>query len=168
MTKRILLCVLLFSILISTAGAIPNNTSKKINGNDSLLKSNNQASIITANESGSKGGPKENSDLSSAQPLKIVTYGFRQTTDFSRFGFILENSNKTNSYHQSDYQVAALDSSGRVLGVADNTIQILFPGERIGIAGNLNVPRDSRIDHIQSRLLLENLYSLKLPGIPYQ
>jgi len=152
MTKRLITCIALVLILVSLSAAVPSSTSKKIDGNESLSQSINPANMSTPIDSSLKIDSPEHREIN-VQELKIVDSGFHQATGISRFGFILKNLNETAGYRISKYQVSAYDNVGRVLGTFESLIQFLFPGERIGIVGYLNIPEDARIDHIQIQVI---------------
>lgn len=75
------------------------------------------------------------------QALNVIAKGFGQGEYGSLgFGFIVENPNPGLAVEDSRYQVAVYDANGTVIGTDSSYITVLFPGQKLGIAGQVFLP----------------------------
>lgn len=83
------------------------------------------------------------------QALAVLAKGFGQGEYGSAsYAFIVENPNPGLAVEDSQYQVAAYDANGTVIKTDSGFITILFPGEKLGIAGDLYLPDETQIDRL--------------------
>lgn len=124
MSRHIILIVSLIS-LVSIAQSLENNSTE-------------QSQNITA---------------SVQEEFKVLASGFSQPYNTgARFAFLVENTNSTTSFQYSKYQVAAYDSSGTVLGTSSGEIYLIFPDEKLGKAGTINTPENTRISRLEIQI----------------
>ncbi len=83
--------------------------------------------------------------------VEITAQGFGQGDFSSSFGMILENPNTTYALEDSRYQVTAYDANDVVIGTDDGYIELLLPGQTLGIGGDLFVPGDGTIAYVESQ-----------------
>jgi hypothetical protein len=69
-------------------------------------------------------------------PLVLLRQGFGQNEHEFAFGLVLQNPNTTHSIERSQYNITAYSGDGRLLGVEEGYIELVLPGQTLGIAGN--------------------------------
>jgi hypothetical protein len=74
-----------------------------------------------------------------AQPA-ITTSGFGGERNSYGFGFIAENPSSDTAFESTPYQAALLDAEGNVLAVDEGYIELLLPGQKLGVADSMYVP----------------------------
>lgn len=106
--------------------------------------------------------------------LNVVATGFSQETWFSgdRTGriwlaFIVENSNTTHAFGHTDYQAAAYDEAGTVLGTTSYSIAIVFPGERLGKGRWIIVPETKEVAKLEVQIRPEQAKVFELTRNPF-
>jgi hypothetical protein len=75
--------------------------------------------------------------LTEPEALKIEKQGFGQDERDLAYAFVLTNPNPERAVEDSQYQIAAYDKDGTVVDTDSGYIQVLFPGETVGIAGTM-------------------------------
>jgi hypothetical protein len=71
------------------------------------------------------------------QPLALAQTGFAQQDTEIAYAFVVSNPNGDAAIMDSEYQVAAYDAGGAVIDTDSGSIDIIFPGEKLGIAGEI-------------------------------
>jgi hypothetical protein len=95
----------------------------------------------------------QNIAASTPEDFKVLASGFSQPYSTGvRFAFVVENTNDTTSFQYSKYQVAAYDASGSVLGTSSGQISMIFPGEKLGEAGTIETPENTRISRLDVQI----------------
>ena len=75
--------------------------------------------------------------LTEPEALKIEKHGFGQDERDLAYAFVLTNPNPERAVEDSQYQIAAYDKEGTVVDTDSGYIQVIFPGETVGIAGTM-------------------------------
>lgn len=84
-------------------------------------------------------------------PVELIAQGFGQGEFGSSFGMILQNPNETYALNDSRYQVTAYDAGDIVVGTDSGYIEVLLPGQTLGVAGDLFIPGDGAITRIEAQ-----------------
>jgi hypothetical protein len=71
-----------------------------------------------------------------ASPLAVLRQGYGQDDNSVAYGIVMQNPNGNYSIESSEYYATLYSGDGRVLGVAEGYINVVLPGQTIGIAGN--------------------------------
>ena len=72
-----------------------------------------------------------------SQPVALASTGFAQQDTDIAYAFIVINPNSDAAIENSEYQVAAYDANGAVIDTDSGSLDIIFPGEKVGIAGDI-------------------------------
>ncbi|HLI51000.1 MAG TPA: hypothetical protein VKU87_04340 [Thermomicrobiaceae bacterium] len=84
------------------------------------------------------------------QNLQVIASGFGQNDNGQiGYAFIVKNPNSALGISNSQYQVAAYDSSGTVLKTDSNYINIIRPGETFGVGGQLFLDKGQKAAKIE-------------------
>ncbi len=71
------------------------------------------------------------------EPLTMLAKGFGQTDQEVGVSFIAENPNKNIAYKDSQYQYAIYDAKGTVVKTDGGYIDLILPGQQLGIGASL-------------------------------
>lgn len=71
------------------------------------------------------------------EDLVIIAQGFGQDEQEVGYGFILENPNQNLAFENSKYQIAAYDSNDTVVETESSYIELILPGQKLGIGGSI-------------------------------
>ncbi len=72
-----------------------------------------------------------------AAPLVVQKFGFGQDEQSVGYAFILQNPNPTLAIRDSEYRITAYDASEVVLDSTNNYLDLILPGQVMGIGGDL-------------------------------
>ena len=85
-----------------------------------------------------------------AQNVKIVSKGYGQDEQSVGFAFIIENPNANVTIENSEYQAAVYAKDGSVLTSDDGYIEVILPGQTLGIAGDMTLSdKNVVVDHFE-------------------
>jgi hypothetical protein len=84
--------------------------------------------------------------------LKVVEQGYGQHNRSIGFAFVVENTDPAMAVDFSQYRIAAYDAAGTVMRTDVAPISVIFPGQRIGIAGEFAIAQDARIVNVDFTL----------------
>ena len=87
-----------------------------------------------------------------AGALKVVEQGFGQNERSIGFAFVVENTDPKTAVDFSQYRVSAFDAAGTVMRTDASYIPVIFPGQRMGIAGEFALAQDARIVNVDFTL----------------
>lgn len=79
----------------------------------------------------------EDSSVFSLTDLAIKKHGYKQNEGELVYAFLVQNPNPDLTIADSEYQVIAYDSGGRVVLTDSEVISFILPGQSLGIAGNM-------------------------------
>lgn len=82
------------------------------------------------------------------QGLQIVAKGFGQDGRWIGYGFVLQN-NQSNAIGDIEYQVAAYDAGGKVIDTDHSFVEIMYPGEQLGVGGDMVLPEGKEATRIE-------------------
>ncbi len=80
--------------------------------------------------------------------LKVVAQGYGQNDRDVGYALIVENSDATSAIDFTQFRVSAYDATGKVLRTETSYIPVVYPGQRLGIAGDLYLPQNVRIVNV--------------------
>jgi hypothetical protein len=86
------------------------------------------------------------------EPLALVDSGFGQERSTLAYAFTLQNPNSNAAIESSQYQVAAYDSAGAVLKTDSGYVELVLPGEKLGVAGTMFLPDNTEASRIEVQL----------------
>ncbi|OGO73407.1 MAG: hypothetical protein A2Z49_08795 [Chloroflexi bacterium RBG_19FT_COMBO_56_12] len=86
------------------------------------------------------------------EPISIVTFGFGQDERECGFAFIVENPNQNYAFESSQYQVAAYDANGTVVETDDGYIELVLPGQKLGIGGTMYLDEGVTVDKFEVQI----------------
>lgn len=98
------------------------------------------------------------------RPLILSAYGFGQRGTQLGYAFLLDNPNDTLVVREVRYHMTAYNAAGEVVATDDGRLDVLLPGERLGVGGNLLLDREEPIYHVEV-VILPGKYQLSA-GIP--
>src|SRR5262249_33307336 len=84
--------------------------------------------------------------------VKLIKQGFGQNDREVGFGFIVENSNPSQAIEDSQYQIVAYSADGTVVQTGSGYIDLLFPSQKLGVAGALFVEEGVVVSKIEVQL----------------
>lgn len=87
------------------------------------------------------------------EQLKVLNTGYGQKDKQLGFAFVIENPNKELAYSSSQYQVSAYGKDDTVLGTEDGYITFVFPGEKLGVAGQIFLNSEDEVAKIDVQVL---------------
>ncbi len=88
--------------------------------------------------------------------LKIDVQGFGQKERSVGFGFLVENPNPNMAVENSKYQVAFFGSDGSVVDTDSGYIEVIAPGQKLGIGGTTFVNEGVTVARIEVQLSTGN------------
>lgn len=99
--------------------------------------------------------PTEPPPTPTAELEKVVLadFGFGQDERELGFAFYVENPNPGFAIEDSQYQVAAFDAAGVVVSTESGFIELLLPGQTLGVASTMFVDEGVTVDSIEVQLL---------------
>lgn len=80
--------------------------------------------------------------------LAILKHGYRQDEKELAYAFLVYNPNHDLTIADSEYQMMAYNSGGKVVLTDTETISFILPGQTLGISGNLYLEEDISIDDL--------------------
>ncbi len=84
------------------------------------------------------------------EALSIEAVGFvQQATGTVYYAFVADNPSEVHSLYSANYRAVAYDREERVLGTGSGIIGLVFAGERMGVTGNLQIPRGMKVDRVE-------------------
>ncbi len=86
------------------------------------------------------------------EAIQIVTYGFGQDGREAGFAFIVENPNPGLAFEDSRYQIAAYNADGVVVETESGYLELLLPGQKLGIGGTIFLDEGITVDKIEVQL----------------
>jgi hypothetical protein len=98
------------------------------------------------------------------RPLTRGAYGFGQRGTQLGYAFLLENPNEALVVREIHYHVTAYNAMGEVLATDDGRLDVLLPGEKLGVGGNLLLDHEEPIRQVEVAIL-PGKYQLSA-GIP--
>jgi hypothetical protein len=85
--------------------------------------------------------------------IKILKSGFGQDEFSAGYGILVENPNQGFSLEYTQYQVTAYSDDGRVLTTDDGVVNLILPGQIIGIGGDLYLQEGMIIDYLDAQII---------------
>ena len=83
-----------------------------------------------------------------ASTLKVVAQGYGQNERSVGYAFVVENADPKTAIDFTQYRVSAYDATGKVVRTDASYIAVVYPGQRLGIAGELYLPQNVRIINV--------------------
>lgn len=72
-----------------------------------------------------------------SEAIQLLTQGFGQDGQEVGYAFLVENPNAGLAFESSQYQVAAFDEGGAVVATDSSYIELVLPGQKLGVAGTI-------------------------------
>jgi hypothetical protein len=86
------------------------------------------------------------------EAISLVAQGFGQDGQQVGFAFIVENPNAGYAVENSQYQVAAYDANGAVLKTESGYIELVLPGQSLGVGNTMYVDEGVTVSRIETQL----------------
>lgn len=86
------------------------------------------------------------------EPITVINFGFGQEDQSAGYAFLVENPNQGLAFEDSQYQVAVYDENGIVIDTDSGYIDLLLPGQTLGIGGDLYFDEGITIANIEVQL----------------
>jgi hypothetical protein len=77
------------------------------------------------------------------EPLHLLSQGFGQAKQELGYAFLVENPNPGVAFENSHYQIAVYDASGAVVDTDSGYIELVLPGQKLGIGGTIYFSSES-------------------------
>jgi len=77
--------------------------------------------------------------------LKVVAQGYGQNERSIGYAFIVENADAKTAVDFSQFRASAFDAAGTVLRTEVRYVAVIFPGQRLGVAGELFLTDTTRV-----------------------
>ncbi len=84
--------------------------------------------------------------------LHIVVQGYGQNERSVGYAFIVENADAKTAVDFSQFRASAFDAAGTVLRTEARYIAVIFPGQRLGVAGELFLTDTTRVTKLEVTL----------------
>jgi hypothetical protein len=82
------------------------------------------------------------------EAFQLIGSWFRQEYSTLFFAFVFENPNPSLAFEGNIYQVMAYDAAGTVLGTYSHVLPVVFPGQRLGVAGFMPLLTEAQVDKV--------------------
>jgi hypothetical protein len=86
------------------------------------------------------------------EPINIISQGFGQNKQELGYAFIVENPNAGYAFETSQYQIAAYDANGTVVKTDSGYIELILPGQKLGIGGTTYLDEGVTVAKIEVQL----------------
>lgn len=90
---------------------------------------------------------------SGATSIVLVKYGYGQDDQQAGFGFLVQNPNDGFSVENSQYHLTAYAADGTVLETDEGYLNVVLPGETLGMGGDIYLDEGAMIDHVTVQLI---------------
>ncbi len=157
-----------FLILIFVTLACGSSTSEKLQDSVSPIEESQTDSEINSSfdDAPTETATKEPTEAPTEEPteaptvtpskeiqkLELVKQGFGQDDSFGSYAFILENPNQNSSINNSKFQIAIYDANDTILTTESGYIDVVLPGQILGIAGDLYLDEGQVISKIEVQI----------------
>jgi hypothetical protein len=88
-----------------------------------------------------------------AESIQFVAQGFGQDEQELGFAFIIKNPNVDIAFESTQYQVAVYDDAGTVLETDSGYIELILPGNTLGVAGTMWLDEGMTVSSLEVQLL---------------
>ena len=101
-----------------------------------------------------------------ADPIRLTAEGFAQQGTDLGAGFLIENPNADVAFTYPEYQIAAYDEAGAVLGTEHGVVELILPGQSLGVGERITLEEGMVADRIDVQLLQgDPLLGGRLPAV---
>ncbi len=87
-----------------------------------------------------------------AQAVTIIDAGFGQDGQSAGYGFLARNPNANYAVERSMYRLTAYAADGTVVSAEEGYIELLLPGQTLGVAGDLYLAENTAIERVEAQL----------------
>lgn len=89
-----------------------------------------------------------------ATNISLVSEGYGQNERNAGFGLVIENTNSNYSIENSQYRITFFAEDNTVLETDEGYINLVLPGQTLGVGGEVFLDEDQAISHIESQLFV--------------
>lgn len=100
----------------------------------------------------------------SGNRLSLLDIGFSQLGIEVLFGFLIINRNLTFALEDSLYRLTVFNETGEVIAVQEGQIDLILPGQTLGLGGSLFIDNDISVDKID--VIIQNGMATLTPPLP--
>lgn len=90
------------------------------------------------------------------EPIKLISQGFGQKGQELGYSFIVENPNSGLALENSQYQIAIYDAGGTVIMAESGYIELILPGQKLGIGGTAYLNEGLEASKIDVQIIAGN------------
>jgi hypothetical protein len=101
------------------------------------------------------------------EAFQLTGSWFRQEYSTLFFAFVFENPNPSLAFEGNTYQVMAYDAAGTVLGTYSHVLPVVFPGQRLGVAGFMPLLSEAQVDKVDVQVIPGESQASGLSGNPF-
>jgi hypothetical protein len=88
-----------------------------------------------------------------AQDITLHKSGFGQTEYRAGYALLVENPNDNYAIESTQYHLTAYAADGTVLAAEEGYIDVILPGQTLGIGDTISIIGDATIDHVDAQIL---------------
>ena len=89
---------------------------------------------------------------SEAEAIQVVAEGFAQDETELAFGLLLKNPNAELAIERAQYQMAAYDGAGSVVGTESGTIPLVLPGQELGFVSETRLAEGVTVSELEVQI----------------
>ena len=155
MRKNNAVFLLILVVLLSVSLACGSSTSEKL---ESAISDTPVSNAISESPVTSMPQQEQSTEVDLQTPtpvaesIRLVAQGFGQQDQEIGYAFIIENPNTQIAFENSQYQIAAYDDSGAVVETDSGFIELILPGQKLGISGNVFVSEGVKVSKIDVQM----------------
>ncbi len=101
------------------------------------------------------------------EAFQLAGSWFRQEYSTLYFAFVFENLNPSLTFEGNTYQVAAYDAAGTVLGTYSHVLSVVFPGQRLGVAGFMSLLTEAQVSKVDVQVIPGQSQASELSEDPF-
>jgi hypothetical protein len=124
------------------ASAIPPTTEQNQQAVPALATSDSQSPLVTATSDSQSRQPTATQKIASSptplpEALVVGAQGMGQDGSSVGYGFMVKNPNQNYAIENTAYQVAVYNSEGTVIKTDSGYINLILPGQELGVGGDI-------------------------------
>ena len=96
--------------------------------------------------------------------LSLVALGFvQEPVGRLHYAFVVENPDEVRAVYFADYRAVAYDEEGVVLGTTSGLTELVFPGERLGVTGEMDILEGADVARLEVDIDPFSAETIELP-----
>jgi hypothetical protein len=86
------------------------------------------------------------------KPTELVSQGYGQNGRSVGLGFLIRNPNPDFSIENLEFRATAFAIDGRVIGVEEGFVQVVLPGQQLGVGADMSVAAGASVGRLEVQL----------------